>query len=58
MKDLPINLRKNHAFISHAHADNEIVDRIYYLLNDIANIPVFYDVTTIQEKLPLIFLRK
>ncbi|WP_321421364.1 toll/interleukin-1 receptor domain-containing protein [uncultured Methanobacterium sp.] len=42
-KELPINQRKYHAFLSHAHADNEIVDRIYHLLSEVANIPIWYD---------------
>jgi hypothetical protein len=39
----PVYKRKFYAFISHAHADKEIVDQIFSWLNRVANIPVWYD---------------
>lgn len=30
-------------FLSHAHANKEVVDRLYYWMSGIAEIPVWYD---------------
>lgn len=43
MNELPVHKRKFHAFLSHAHADNKIVDNLNYWLSEAAGIPIWYD---------------
>jgi len=43
MDPLPVHKRKFHAFLSHAHVDKGVVDRIDCWLNESAGIPVWYD---------------
>ena len=43
MSALPIHKRQFHAFLSHAHADKAVVDRLYAWLKETANIPIWYD---------------
>lgn len=43
MPTLPVHKRKFHAFLSHAHADKTIVDRLYAWLAHMAEIPIWYD---------------
>ena len=45
---IPIHRRKFHAFLSHAHADNATVDRLYAWLSKLSGIPVWFD----SEHLP------
>jgi hypothetical protein len=40
--------RQYHAFLSHAHADKALVDRLHDLLVRCAGIPVWYDATSLQ----------
>ena len=41
METLPIHKRRFHAFLSHAHGDKAIVDRLDSWLNDVTGIPVW-----------------
>ncbi len=43
MNAKPTHKRDFQAFLSHAHADKAIVDRLYAWLKDTAGIPVWYD---------------
>jgi len=48
MNELPVHKRKFHAFLSHAHADNKIVDNLNHWLNEVAGIPIWYDASNLQ----------
>ncbi|MGE0474415.1 MAG: toll/interleukin-1 receptor domain-containing protein [Nitrospirales bacterium] len=39
----PFHRRKYHAFLSHAHADHAIVDRLHVWLSQLAGVPVWFD---------------
>lgn len=43
MKDNPVHKRKFAAFLSHAHADKDSVDRIENWLSTTAELPIWYD---------------
>ncbi len=43
MNGLPVYKRKFFAFLSHAHADNKIVDNLNYWLSETVGIPIWYD---------------
>ena len=49
VEEQSVNKRRFHAFLSHAHADKSIVDRLDYWLKDICGIPIWYD----DRELPL-----
>lgn len=38
-----VGKRPFHAFLSHAHVDKEEADKLFHLLSEVANIPVWYD---------------
>jgi len=48
MNELPIHKREFHAFLSHAHADKVIVDRINSWLTEVAGVPIWYDARYLQ----------
>lgn len=43
MVAVPIHKRKFHTFLSHAHADKAVVDKLYEWISNISGIPVWYD---------------
>ncbi len=43
MSALPVHKRQFHAFLSHAHANKPVVDRLYAWLKETAAIPIWYD---------------
>jgi hypothetical protein len=44
----PVNKRTFIAFLSHAHADKVIVNRLDHWLNDVSGIPIWYDDRNLQ----------
>ena len=45
LRPLPLHKRAYDAFLSHAHADKAVVDRIHGWLADTSGVPVWYDAT-------------
>ncbi len=43
MAEALIGKRHFRAFLSHAHVDKNKADALFHFLNDVANIPVWYD---------------
>ena len=58
MGETPVGKRQFHAFLSHAHVDQDRADELVRWLHDIAGVPVWYDQThlppgaTIAQALP------
>ena len=58
MGETPVGKRQFHAFLSHAHVDQDRADQLVRWLHDIAGVPVWYDQThlppgaTIAQALP------
>ncbi len=48
MGELAVQKRSFHAFLSHAHADKVIVDRLDHWLSEVCGIPIWYDARNLQ----------